>query len=97
MAQVQTTQERISTTDGKKYRSKGKVIQILGAVVDCEFPPGGMPEIYEAIEVPRDGQEPMILEVQMDLGGHRVRTVAMASTDGMPRGLDAYATGAPIR
>ncbi len=80
-----------------EYVSKGKVVQILGAVVDCEFPPDGMPQIYDAIEVPRDGQQPLVLEVQMDLGNNRVRCVAMDTTDGLPRGVDAYNTGAPIR
>jgi F-type H+-transporting ATPase subunit beta len=78
------------------YRSKGEVVQILGAVVDCEFPPDGLPEIYEAIEVPRPDDDPLVLEVQTDLGHNRVRTIAMDTTDGLPRGLDAYATGAPI-
>ncbi len=80
-----------------EYRSKGRVVEVLGAVVDCEFPRGGMPEIYEAVEVPRNGSGPLVLEVQMDLGNNRVRTVAMDTTDGLPRGVDAYATGAPIR
>ncbi|MGF1505019.1 MAG: F0F1 ATP synthase subunit beta [Anaerolineae bacterium] len=79
-------------------RSKGKVVQILGAVVDCEFPPEGMPEIYEAIEVPQgEDKEPLVLEVQLNLGNNRVRTVAMDTTDGMQRGVDAYATGKPIQ
>ncbi|NDJ36249.1 MAG: F0F1 ATP synthase subunit beta, partial [Chloroflexi bacterium] len=81
-----------------KVRSKGKVVQILGAVVDCEFPPEGMPEIYEAIEVPQgEDKEPLVLEVQLNLGNNRVRTVAMDTTDGMQRGVDAYATGKPIQ
>ncbi len=78
-------------------RSKGKVVQVLGAVVDCEFPPEGIPEIYEAIEVPREGQEPLVLEVQSNLGNHRVRSVAMDTTDGLSRGVEAFSTGAPIR
>ncbi len=77
-------------------RSKGKVIQVLGAVVDCEFPPDGMPDIYEAIEVPRTDRPDLILEVQNILGNNRVRAVAMDTTDGLPRGVDAIATGAPI-
>jgi F-type H+-transporting ATPase subunit beta len=75
---------------------KGQVIEIQGAVVDCEFPAGEMPDIYEAIEVPRDGSDTLILEVQRHLGNHRVRTVAMDSTDGLQRGRTAVATGAPI-
>jgi F-type H+-transporting ATPase subunit beta len=78
-------------------RSKGTIVQVLGAVVDCEFPPEGMPDIYEAIRVPREGQEDLILEVQNNLGGNRVRTVAMDTTDGLSRGTDALATGAPIK
>jgi F-type H+-transporting ATPase subunit beta len=78
-------------------RSRGTVVQILGAVVDCEFPPGALPEIYEAVEVPRGDQEPLVLEVQTDLGDSRVRTVAMDTTDGLQRGVEAIATGAPIR
>ncbi len=78
-------------------RSKGRVAQVRGAVVDCEFPPGGMPEINEAVEIPRDGASPLVLEVQLHLGDSAVRTVAMDTTDGLQRGMTAYATGAPIR
>ncbi|MFN2275407.1 MAG: F0F1 ATP synthase subunit beta, partial [Anaerolineales bacterium] len=67
-----------------------------GAVVDCKFPPDEMPEMYEAIEVPREGKRPLVLEVQRHLGGHAVRTVAMDATDGLQRGVEAFATGAPI-
>ncbi len=74
----------------------GRVIEIQGAVVDCEFPAGEMPDINEAIEVPRDGSDTLILEVQRHLGNHAVRTVAMDSTDGLQRGRTAVAMGAPI-
>ena len=77
-------------------RATGRVAQILGGVVDCEFPIGDLPELFEAIEIERDGQEPLILEVQRHLGGGMVRTVAMDSTDGIRRGLGAVASGAPI-
>ncbi len=86
----------MAITEAKKTRTKGRVVQILGGVVDVEFPPDQLPEIYEAIEVPRDGQEPLILEVQKHLGNNWVRCVAMDSTDGLRRGVAAYATGAPI-
>jgi F-type H+-transporting ATPase subunit beta len=76
---------------------QGKLAQILGAVVDVEFPPESqLPEIYDAIRVPLEGKDDLILEVQMHLGNNRVRTVAMDSTDGLARGMVAYATGAPI-
>jgi F-type H+-transporting ATPase subunit beta len=74
----------------------GRVVQILGGVVDVEFPEGQVPELYEAIEVNRAGQPPLILEVQKHLGDNWVRTVSMDSTDGLQRGVPAKATGAPI-
>lgn len=74
----------------------GRVVQVLGGVVDVAFPPGALPEVYDAIEVPRDGGQPLILEVQRHLGDHTVRTLAMDSTDGLQRGAVATATGAPI-
>ena len=77
--------------------SQGRVLQVQGAVVDCEFPPGQLPEIYDAVEIPRQGQPPLILEVQRHLGKQAVRTVAMDSTDGLQRGSPALGTGGPIR
>jgi F-type H+-transporting ATPase subunit beta len=73
------------------------VVQILGGVVDVEFPDEQLPEIYEAIDVPREDDEPLVLEVEKHLGNNWVRCVAMDSTDGLQRGRPAYATGAPIR
>ena len=74
----------------------GHVVQILGGVVDVEFPAEDTPELYEAIEVERLGQEPLVLEVQKHIGHNWVRTVAMDTTDGLQRGVPAKATGAPI-
>ncbi|MBM4458836.1 MAG: F0F1 ATP synthase subunit beta [Chloroflexi bacterium] len=74
---------------------EGKITQIMGPVVDVEFPAGQLPEIYHAIEVPRDGS-PLILEVQQQLGNNGVRCLAMDTTDGLQRGVPAIATGAPI-
>jgi F-type H+-transporting ATPase subunit beta len=76
--------------------SSGRVVEIQGAVVDCEFPPGELPEIYDSIEIPREDQEPLVLEVQRHLGDHLVRTVAMDSTDGIKRGTEATSSGQPI-
>ncbi len=76
--------------------STGKVVQVLGGVVDCEFPQGALPALYDAIEIPRPGQETLILEVQKHLGDNWVRCVAMDSTDGLQRGVDATGTGAAI-
>jgi F-type H+-transporting ATPase subunit beta len=79
----------------------GRVVQIMGAVVDVAFPPGELPEIYHALEVPREGgngasAESLILEVQRHMGDEWVRCVAMDSTDGFRRGMQAIDTGAPI-
>lgn len=77
-------------------KTTGRVVQILGGVVDVEFPEGQIPQLFEAIEVTRAGQIPLILEVEKDLGNNWVRTVAMDATDGLQRGAAADATGAPI-
>jgi F-type H+/Na+-transporting ATPase subunit beta len=74
----------------------GRVIQITGAVVDIEFPAGHLPSIYNAVEIERPGLEPLTCEVQQHLGNNWVRTVAMTTTDGLARGIDAVDTGAPI-
>lgn len=77
-------------------RSNGKIVQIQGGVVDCEFPADGLPEIFEAVEIPRPEAESLVLEVQKHLGNSWVRCVAMDATDGLRRGDGAVATGAPI-
>ena len=74
--------------------SKGKIVQIIGPVVDVHFP-DELPEIYEALPLDSPGGL-LTLEVQSDLGGKVVRTVAMSSTDGIARGAGVTATGAPI-
>jgi F-type H+-transporting ATPase subunit beta len=78
-------------------QANGRIVQILGGVVDCVFPAGELPRVYEAVEVPREDELPLILEVQRHLGDNQVRTVAMDSTDGLRRGVSARATGAPIQ
>jgi F-type H+/Na+-transporting ATPase subunit beta len=74
----------------------GRVIQITGPVVDIEFPAGQLPGIYNAVEIIRDGQEPLTCEVQQHLGNNWVRAVAMTTTDGLARGTAVRDTGAPI-
>ena len=74
----------------------GRVIQITGAVVDIAFPAGALPAIYNAVEIERPGQEPLVCEVQQHLGNNWVRTVAMTTTDGLARGLAVLDTGAAI-
>ncbi|MBM3182287.1 MAG: F0F1 ATP synthase subunit beta [Chloroflexi bacterium] len=77
-------------------KATGRVVQILGGVVDVEFPEGDVPGLFEAIQVERSGQDVLVLEVQRHMGGNWVRTVSMDSTDGLQRGVPALATGAPI-
>jgi F-type H+-transporting ATPase subunit beta len=74
----------------------GKIVQIQGGVVDVEFPNEQLPQIYEAIEILRPGQDSLVLEVEKHLGNNWVRCVAMDTTDGLRRGDKAEALGAPI-
>jgi len=75
----------------------GKVVQIMGPVVDVDFAGQDLPEIYNALEIIRDDGKRLVLEVQQHLGGDWVRTVAMDTTDGLRRGVSAVDTGGPIR
>src|SRR6266545_6318563 len=88
------TTERTSTSRGK--RIDGKIVQIIGPVLDVQFPEGRLPEIYDAVEVTRDDGTIVVSEVQQHLGNSWVRAVAMASTDGLRRGMKAVASGQPI-
>ncbi|MCJ7711842.1 MAG: F0F1 ATP synthase subunit beta, partial [Chloroflexi bacterium] len=74
----------------------GRVIQITGPVVDIEFPAGELPGILNAVEIVREGHEPLVCEVQQHLGNNWVRAVAMTTTDGLARGTQVRDTGAPI-
>jgi len=74
----------------------GRVIRITGPVVDIEFPAGALPSIYNAVELEREGQDPLVCEVQQHLGNNWVRSVAMTSTDGLARGIAVRDTGGPI-
>src|SRR5210317_805084 len=74
--------------------SSGKVVQIIGAVVDVEFPRDAMPKIYNALNVEETG---LTLEVQQQLGDGVVRTIAMGTSDGLKRGMASTDTGAPIQ
>ncbi|MGD8910013.1 MAG: F0F1 ATP synthase subunit beta, partial [Chromatiales bacterium] len=73
--------------------SSGKVVEIIGAVVDVEFPRGEMPKVYDALKI---NEVDLTLEVQQQLGDGVVRTIAMGSTDGLKRGVEVESTGAPI-
>ncbi|MCG3170711.1 MAG: ATP synthase subunit beta [Pseudomonadales bacterium] len=73
--------------------SSGKIVQVIGAVIDVEFPRDAVPAVYDALTV--DGRE-LVLEVQQQLGDGVVRTIAMGSTEGVRRGLDVANTGAAV-
>ena len=86
------------TTNNEKG-VKGRIVRIVGPVIDVEFPQDAMPAIYNALTVDGDtpiGQVHVVLEVQMHLPGDLVRAVAMSSTDGLIRGMEVVDTGNPI-
>ena len=74
--------------------STGNIVEIIGAVVDVQFPRGDMPKVYDALKIESAG---LTLEVQQQLGDGVVRTIAMGSTDGLRRGLDVVNTGGAIQ
>ena len=80
--------------------NEGKIVQIIGPVVDIDFSGSKLPEILHAVKIPRkniDGvEDELVVEVQQQLGEDRIRAVAMDSTDGLVRGMKAFDTGAPI-
>jgi len=76
--------------------TSGSVLQVIGPVVDCEFPADAVPEIFDALEIDRGDLGPLVLEVQQHLGENRVRTISMDSTDGLTRGAEVTGTGKPI-
>jgi F-type H+-transporting ATPase subunit beta len=75
--------------------AKGKVVQVIGTVVDVEFPPDELPAIYNGIEIPLDGGK-IVLETQHHIGNNWVRAVALSPTDGLRRGAEAIDMGSPI-
>ncbi|MDY3251066.1 MAG: F0F1 ATP synthase subunit beta [Candidatus Choladocola sp.] len=77
-------------------QNKGKITQIIGAVLDIKFAEGKLPAIYEAIHITRTNGELLTVEVAQHLGDEIVRCIAMGPTDGLVRGMEAVATGAPI-
>ena len=78
----------------------GKIVQVVGPVIDIEFPPKGLPAIYNAVKIDGEVGEGINIhltaEVMQHVGDNVVRAVAMSSTDGLVRGMDAIDTGAPI-
>jgi F-type H+-transporting ATPase subunit beta len=78
------------------HKATGRVIQITGPVVDIEFPAGQLPAIYNAVDITRGDGVKIVCEVQQHLGNNWVRSVAMTTTDGLARGVEAVDTGGPI-
>ncbi|MCS6261805.1 F0F1 ATP synthase subunit beta [Shewanella baltica] len=77
--------------------STGTVVQVIGAVVDVEFPQDAVPQVYDALKIVGEGPcNGLVLEVQQQLGGGVVRTIAMGSSDGLRRGLEVVNSGSPI-
>ena len=75
--------------------TKGRVVQVIGTVVDVEFPPDGLPAVFNSLEVTVDNQK-LVLEVQQHIGNNWVRCLALGPTDGLARGTEVVDTGAPI-
>nr|YP_009059222.1 ATP synthase CF1 subunit beta [Eunotia naegelii]AHI51169.1 ATP synthase CF1 subunit beta [Eunotia naegelii] len=80
----------------KTNLNKGYVTQIIGPVLDIEFPAGNLPPIYTAIKIPLEDGTVTIVEVQQLLGDNKIRGVSMRSTDGLKRGVEAIDLGSPI-
>ena len=78
-------------------KNEGLITQIIGPVIDVEFAQGELPEIYNALKIYKEDGSYIVAEVQQMLGSNRVRTVAMASTDGLKRGMKVENTGEPIK
>lgn len=79
-------------------QSIGKIIQVIGPVVDVSFEREGneLPAIYDALEVIREGKQNLIIECQQHIGENNIRCIAMDATDGLKRGMDVVSTGSPI-
>ena len=84
------------STNGNKARVVGRITRVVGPVVDCEFPDGQLPNIFDAVDIPLADGGVLVCEVQQLLGNDRVRMIAMSSTEGLSRGMEAISTGAPI-
>ena len=77
--------------------SKGHVVQVIGTVIDIEFPPDDLPGIYDAVNITMPNGSTLVAEVQQHSGNNWVRALAMDTTDGLPRGAEAVDTGLPIQ
>ncbi len=89
--------------EDKKGTNRGRIVSIRGPVLDIEFPPGKLPDMYTSLEITRSREnkkdyqrEKVVAEVQQSIGGNMVRAVAMSPTDGLDRGMEVIDTGGPI-
>ena len=92
MASKTTKTSKINQTS----KNTGKIVQIIGPVVDVEFSQGNLPDIYSALEI-KTGKKQLVCEVEQHIGENMVRTLALGSTDGLKRGLEVTDTRAPIQ
>lgn len=76
--------------------AKGKVVQVVGTVVDVEFPPGELPALFNAMEIVREDREKIVLEVQEHMGNNWVRCLSLSPTEGLPRGAEVVDSGASL-
>ena len=77
--------------------TEGIITKVIGPVIDVEFPSGDLPSIYTALNIFTEDGKRIVAEVQQMLGSNKVRTVAMASTDGLKRGMKVINTNEPIK
>src|SRR2546426_10335202 len=80
---------------GETKQNVGKVVQVIGPVMDVEFEPERLPELYNALVIEQPGVR-LVAEVQQHIGRNQIRAVAMSSTDGVVRGMPALDSGGPI-
>src|SRR5438552_19145113 len=85
----------MATKTREQKRNVGKVVQVIGPVLDVEFEPEQLPELYNAVTVNVDSRQ-LVAEVEQHIGRNQVRAVAMSSTDGVVRGMEVVDTGEPI-
>src|SRR5258706_12748977 len=89
------TKESPKKAAGETKANVGKVVQVIGPVLDVEFEPEKLPALYNALIVELEGRR-VVVEVQQHVGRNQVRAVAMSPTDGVVRGMPAVDTGSPI-
>src|SRR3989441_2782032 len=90
-----TAGDQMATKASEQKRSVGKIVQVIGPVIDVEFEPEQLPELYNAVTVKLDSGQ-LVAEVEQHIGRNQVRAVAMSSTDGIVRGMEVVDTGQPI-